>query len=115
MKFENLKDRISYIIGRDMATNFQKQGLEINPDVFLQGLKEAMNGTHSNLTQTEVQEAMLELQQLMQSRQSASHSREDEINQQEGEAFLQENKNFTQRFTIYDFTRRQWQNTGPHR
>ena len=93
MKFDNLKDRISYIIGRDMATNFQKQGLEINPDVFVQGLKEAMSGTKSNLSQDEVQEAMMELQQLMQSRQAASHSRMADINLQEGEAFLNENKN----------------------
>jgi FKBP-type peptidyl-prolyl cis-trans isomerase FklB len=93
MKSKNLKDRISYIIGRDMAANFQKQGLEINPDIFNQGMKEAMSGTKSELTQDEVQEAMMELQQLMQSRQPASHSREGEINQQEGEAFLAENKN----------------------
>jgi FKBP-type peptidyl-prolyl cis-trans isomerase FklB len=93
MKFDNLKDRISYIIGRDMATNFQKQGLDINPDTFLQGLKEAMSGTNSKLSPEEIKEAMLELQQVMQSRQPASHSREAEINKQEGEAFLAENKN----------------------
>ena len=93
MNFDNLKDRISYIIGRDMAANFQKQGLDINPDVFVQGLKEAMSGTKSNLNQEQVKEAMLELQQLMQSRQGASHSRVAEINKQEGEAFLDENKN----------------------
>ncbi|MGV3589523.1 MAG: FKBP-type peptidyl-prolyl cis-trans isomerase [Adhaeribacter sp.] len=93
MRTKNLKDRISYIIGRDMAANFQKQGLEINPDIFIQGMKEAMSGTKSELNQDEVQEAMMELQQLMQSRQASTHSREGEINQQEGEAFLAENKN----------------------
>ena len=93
MKSKNLKDRISYIIGRDMAANFQKQGLEINPDIFNQGMKEAMTGTKSELSPDEIQEAMMELQQLMQSRQPASHSRVGEINQQEGEAFLAENKN----------------------
>lgn len=93
MKTKNLKDRISYIIGRDMAANFQKQGLEINPEIFIQGMKEAMSGTKSELTQDEIQEAMMELQQLMQSRQAASHSRNGEINKQEGEAFLAENKN----------------------
>ena len=93
MKSKNLKDRISYIIGRDMAANFQKQGLEINPDIFIQGMKEAMTGTKSELNADEIKEAMTELQQLMQSRQAASHSRVGEINQQEGEAFLAENKN----------------------
>ncbi|MDB5264152.1 MAG: hypothetical protein JWQ14_3435 [Adhaeribacter sp.] len=94
MKSKNLKDRISYIIGRDMASNFQKQGLEINPEIFNQGMKEAMSGTQSELSPDEVQEAMMELQQLMQSRQPTTQdSRAGEINLQEGEAFLAENKN----------------------
>ncbi len=30
MSLQNNKEKISYIIGRDMAANFQKQGLEID-------------------------------------------------------------------------------------
>lgn len=93
MSFNSNKERISYIIGRDMAANFKKQGIEIDPDIFVRGLKEALAGTQSKLSQDEVQDAMMELQQLMQSRQASSHSREADINRQEGEAFLAENKN----------------------
>lgn len=93
MSFQNNKEKISYIIGRDMAANFKKQGLEIDADFLLRGLKEALAGTQSKLSQDEVQDAMMELQQLMQSRQAGSHSRIAEINKQEGEAFLAENKN----------------------
>jgi len=92
MSYNNNKERISYIIGRDMAANFKKQGIEIEPQFLLKGLQEAMAGTQSNLSQEEVHQAMTELQQLMQSRQASTHSREAEINQQEGEAFLAENK-----------------------
>ena len=87
------KEKISYIIGRDMAANLSKQGLEIDPELFLKGMKEAMAGQSSALTPEDAQAAMLELQQLMQSRQATSHSRIGEINQQEGAAFLAENKN----------------------
>jgi len=93
MNFTNNKEKISYIIGRDMATNFKKQGIDVEPQFLLQGLQEAMAGTQSNLTQDEVHQAMTELQQLMQSRQASSQSRMAEINQQEGQAFLAENKN----------------------
>jgi FKBP-type peptidyl-prolyl cis-trans isomerase FklB len=93
MSFNSNKERISYIIGRDMAANFKKQGIDIDPDIFVRGLKEVLAGTQSNLSQAEVQDAMMELQQLMQSRQATTQSREAEINQQEGEAFLAENKN----------------------
>lgn len=92
MNFQSNKEKISYIIGRDMAANFQKQGLEIDPEIFLQGFKEVLAGHKSKLSQDDVQTAMMELQQLMASRQNTNDGRMGEINQQEGEAFLAENK-----------------------
>jgi FKBP-type peptidyl-prolyl cis-trans isomerase FklB len=93
MSFNSNKEKISYIIGRDMAANFQKQGLEVDPDIFLQGFKEALTGQKSQLSQDDVQSAMMELQQLMSSRQNSSSGRQGDINQEEGAAFLAENKN----------------------
>lgn len=93
MSFNSNKDKISYIIGRDMAANFQKQGLEVDPDLFLQGFKEALAGQKSRLNQEDAQSAMEELQQLMASRQNNNAGRLSEINEQEGRAFLAENKN----------------------
>jgi FKBP-type peptidyl-prolyl cis-trans isomerase FklB len=93
MSLSSNKEKISYIIGRDMAANFQKQGIEVDPDIFLQGFKEAVSGAASQLKPEEVQAAMMALQQEMQSRQAASQGRVAEANKQEGEAFLAENKN----------------------
>lgn len=93
MSFSSNKEKISYIIGRDMAANFQKQGIEVDPDIFLQGFKEAVSGAASQLNPEEVQAAMTALQQEMQSRQASSQGRVAEVNKQEGEAFLAENKN----------------------
>ena len=88
MKPENQKDRISYIIGRDMATNLRKQGIEIEADPFMQGLKEVIAGKPSSLSQGEMQQAMTALQQEMGQKQSAQGTN----NKQAGEAFLEENK-----------------------
>ncbi|TPE46016.1 FKBP-type peptidyl-prolyl cis-trans isomerase [Pontibacter mangrovi] len=85
----NLKEKISYIIGRDMATNLKKQGIEVESEAFMQGLKDIQAGTPSSLSQQEVQEAMMALQQEMAQKQNAAGS----ANKQEGEAFLAENKN----------------------
>ncbi|RIJ41854.1 FKBP-type peptidyl-prolyl cis-trans isomerase [Pontibacter oryzae] len=85
----DLKEKISYIIGRDMATNLKKQGIEVEADSFMKGLKDIQSGTESSLTQQEVQEAMMALQQEMAQKQNAAGS----ANQQAGEAFLAENKN----------------------
>ncbi|MBJ6118010.1 FKBP-type peptidyl-prolyl cis-trans isomerase [Pontibacter sp. BT310] len=84
-----LQEKISYIIGRDMAGNLKKQGIDVNPDAFIKGMKEAIEGKPSALSQAEVQEAMMQLQQEMGAKQGAA----GEENQKAGEAFLAENKN----------------------
>jgi FKBP-type peptidyl-prolyl cis-trans isomerase FklB len=89
MKPENLKDRISYIIGRDMASNLQKQGIGIEADPFMQGLKEVLEGKSSSLSQEEMQQAMMALQQEMGQKQNAQGAE----NKKAGEDFLAENKN----------------------
>ncbi|MBC5773225.1 FKBP-type peptidyl-prolyl cis-trans isomerase [Pontibacter sp. KCTC 32443] len=84
-----LQEKISYIIGRDMAGNLKKQGIDVNPDAFIKGMKEAIEGKPSTLSQAEVQEAMMQLQQEMGQKQGAAAAE----NQKAGEAFLAENKN----------------------
>ncbi|WP_187264620.1 FKBP-type peptidyl-prolyl cis-trans isomerase N-terminal domain-containing protein [Pontibacter beigongshangensis] len=89
MELKNTKDKISYIIGRDMATNLTKQGIEIEAEAFVAGLKEVLAGKPSSLSQTEVQQAMMALQQEMSQKQGAQGGE----NKKAGEAFLAENKN----------------------
>ena len=83
------QEKISYIIGRDMATNLKKQGIEIEAESFAKGLKEVLAGQPSSLSPQEVQQAMMALQQEMTQKQGAKGAE----NQQAGEAFLAENKN----------------------
>ncbi len=89
MALTSLKEKISYIIGRDMAANFQKQGLEIDAEPFMQGMKEAMSGKPSALSQAEVQQAMMALQQAMGSKGQSKAA----DNKKAGEDFLNQNKN----------------------
>lgn len=83
------QEKVSYIIGRDMATNLKKQGIDIEAASFTQGLKDVLEGKPSSLSQSEVQQTMMQLQQEMSQKQGASAAE----NQKEGEAFLAENKN----------------------
>ncbi len=89
MQLTNLKDKISYIIGRDMAANLQKQGIEIEAQAFVQGMQEAMSGKPSVLSQAEVQQAMMALQQEVSQKQQSKASG----NKKAGEDFLAQNKN----------------------
>jgi FKBP-type peptidyl-prolyl cis-trans isomerase FklB len=88
MQLTNLKDKISYIIGRDMAANLQKQGIEVEAEAFVQGMKEAMAGKPSVLSQAEAQQAMMALQQEVSQKQQAKASG----NKKAGEDFLVQNK-----------------------
>ncbi|GAB2535402.1 FKBP-type peptidyl-prolyl cis-trans isomerase [Rufibacter soli] len=92
MELKDLTQKISYIIGRDMAANFAKQGIEIEPEALLFGLKEALKGSPSKLDQNEVQSVMMQLQMQMQEKQQASAGASGEQNKKEGEAFLESNK-----------------------
>ncbi|QHL86519.1 hypothetical protein GU926_03305 [Nibribacter ruber] len=92
MELKDLNQKISYIIGRDMAANFTKQGISIEADALLMGLKEALSGKPSQLSQEEIQSSMMQLQMQMQEKQQASAGASGEQNKKEGEAFLQENK-----------------------
>ncbi|MCX2741819.1 FKBP-type peptidyl-prolyl cis-trans isomerase [Pontibacter anaerobius] len=85
----DLKEKISYIIGRDMATNLKKQGIEVEAESFMKGLKDVQAGNASSLSQQEVQEAMMALQQEVAQKQSSAGS----VNKEAGEQFLAENKN----------------------
>lgn len=88
MDLKSTKDKISYIIGRDMANNLAKQGIEVEAEAFMAGFKEILAGKPSSLSQSEVQQAMMALQQEMSQKQGASGSE----NKQQGEAFLANNK-----------------------
>ncbi|RNI22390.1 FKBP-type peptidyl-prolyl cis-trans isomerase [Rufibacter latericius] len=92
MELKDLSQKISYIIGRDMAANFAKQGIEVEPEALLFGLKEAISGNPSKLDQNEVQQAMMQLQMQMQEKQQATAGASGEENRKEGEAFLEANK-----------------------
>lgn len=92
MELKDLNQKISYIIGRDMAANFTKQGIEIEAAALSMGLQEALKGAPSQLSQEEIQSCMMQLQLQMQEKQQATAGASGEQNKKDGEVFLKENK-----------------------
>jgi FKBP-type peptidyl-prolyl cis-trans isomerase FklB len=82
------QEKVSYIIGRDMATNLKKQGIDIEASSFTKGMQEVLEGKASTLSPDEIQQTMTQLQQEMGQKQGASGAE----NKQKGENFLAENK-----------------------
>src|SRR5438132_6324377 len=82
------KDKASYSIGLNIGSNLKRQGIDLNTDAMLAGMKDALSGRKPLLNDDEVREAMMSLEKDMQQKQAAAGQK----NAAEGEKFLAENK-----------------------
>lgn len=87
------KDSVSYSIGLDVGRTFQRQGIEITPDAFLQGLKDASDTSGKPmLTDEQIQATMMAFQQKLMAQQQEKMKMMSGAAAAEGEKFLAENK-----------------------
>ncbi len=90
------KDKFSYALGMSqgagMAANFKKLGIEFNPTLIIQGLKDGLAGGKTRLTEDEAHKILSEMQAEVQKQQQEKIAQLAETNKKEGEAFLAANK-----------------------
>ena len=82
------QQKVSYIIGRNIGGDFRSQGLDIDLEHFLNGVRSAYNEEQSKLSPEEMQRVMTAFQQKMQEQANQAGSQ----NAVAGEAYLAENK-----------------------
>jgi len=90
--FTNDKDKVSYSMGVDMGRNLTKQGIDINPDVLLQGIKDGIAGGALKMTDDEMQATMTAFIQGVREKMQAKEQAQGADNKTKGEAYLEENK-----------------------
>lgn len=56
--FASKKDALSYAIGVSTARNLTKDGVEINPEIVLQGMKDVVENRRTAMTETEIRSVM---------------------------------------------------------
>ncbi len=87
------KDSVSYAIGLDVGMTFQRQGIDVTPEAFVQGLKDAADTSGQRmLTDEQIQGVMLAFQQKMMAKQQEKMMQQSGAAIAEGEKFLAENK-----------------------
>jgi FKBP-type peptidyl-prolyl cis-trans isomerase len=90
------KDKFSYALGMSqgtgMATNFHKLGVEFNPALIIQGLKDGLAGGKTQLTEEEARAIIMEVQNDVQKQQQEKVKQLGDTNKKEGDAFLAANK-----------------------
>jgi len=89
---KNQKDKISYIIGMDIGDNLKKQSIEINPEILLKGVKDALSGEKPLMSEQEIRETVAAFQKEAKVKQEEMAKKAGEKNKKEGDAFLAENK-----------------------
>ena len=90
--FATQKDKVSYVIGRQIGANLKNQAIDINPDVMAVGVNEIFSGKPSSLTDAEAQEVMKNFQQDVAAKQAEKRKLEADKNKKAGDDFLAKNK-----------------------
>jgi FKBP-type peptidyl-prolyl cis-trans isomerase len=83
-------DSVSYSIGVQIARQLKEQPMQINPDMVVAGLTDALAG-NAKLSEEQVQVIFQRLQEQMMKEQQAMNQVQGEQNRKAGEAFLAEN------------------------
>jgi len=86
------KQKASYAIGMNWGTGLHRQGIDVDSAALVQGMKDALAGGKTLLTEDEARAALMQLQKEMQEKQQAKATQEGEANKKEGDAFLAANK-----------------------
>ena len=86
------KDKVSYAIGMNIGRNLHKDSIDVDPNLLLQGMKDALAGGKTLLTDDEAKSAMMALQNDLRQKQEAKAQQAGQTNKTEGEAFLAANK-----------------------
>jgi len=85
-------DKVSYIIGTQIARNFKSQDIEVNVETLTMGLKDALAEKPLALSNEEMQKVYAGFQAQMRAKQAAKQAAEASTNLAAGNAYLEANK-----------------------
>ena len=86
------KQKFSYALGMRMGTNLKKQNVPIDPAILERGLKDALAGGKTLMTEQEMQSSLMQVQSDLRKKQEEKMAAEGAANKKQGEEFLTENK-----------------------
>ena len=85
------KDKTSYALGVAVGKSFQAQGVDGDPNLIAQGLKDALGGGKLLITDDEFRALMTAFQQSQNEKQAAAKAAQADTNKKAGDAFLADN------------------------
>ena len=86
-----LKDKVSYAIGLDIGSSLKGQSIDVDSDILIKGINDALSGAKPLLSREQIQEAMMTFQKEHAAEMLAKQKKVAAENAAEGAAFLAEN------------------------
>jgi FKBP-type peptidyl-prolyl cis-trans isomerase FklB len=88
---KNENDKISYSVGYQVGGDFRRQGVELDPDLLVKGMQDAMSGGKPLMTQEEMNKTLVDLKRKVVTAQREEQKKAAEKNMAEGKKFLEGN------------------------
>lgn len=85
-------DRLSYALGYETGKSFKSHNINLNSNVFAQGLQDALNANNPLMTNDEITQTLKKFQRSSATKLQAEMKQSAQKNQQFGNAFLDANK-----------------------
>jgi FKBP-type peptidyl-prolyl cis-trans isomerase FklB len=86
------KEKLSYALGMNLGSQFKSQSIDLDPDMFVQAIKDILSGGKTLMTEEQSRAAITDLQKDLAQKQQAQAAVAGEKNKAEGQAFLEKNK-----------------------
>ena len=90
--FKSEKEKMSYGIGVQVMRNFKQQGVEVDIDLIIKGMRDALSGGKLLMTDEELRKTMISVQNELRLKQKQTRRMAVVDNKKEGDTFLAENK-----------------------
>ena len=91
IELNDQKAKVSYSIGMSLGTDFKAQGIDIDPEVMMQAIKDVSAGGNTLMTEEEVRKTITDFQKDLAAKQEAKAKEGGVKNLKDGAAFLAEN------------------------
>jgi FKBP-type peptidyl-prolyl cis-trans isomerase FklB len=92
MELKTEKDKLSYAVGLNVGRSLQKDSVEVDPNVLVQGLKDALAGGKTQMSEDDAKGIIQSLQADLHKKQEAQMAAAGEANKKQGDAFMAANK-----------------------
>jgi len=86
------EDKLSYAAGVDVGKTIKYQEIKLNEKAFIQGLRDAINGTDPQMTRQEIRDVLTRHRQTLVAKRAEAFKQKAVDNQKKSQAFLAQNK-----------------------